>query len=111
MPRPTVFIVNKSHHDFSAARHYGDLRFITEGEVSKFDTAQMLRDAEAAVEQSQPGDFLVLNSFPLLCSLVTAVFAAKHGRVDLLVFQNSRYVKRSYTLLDLMETICKNAYN
>ena len=94
--RPTVYIVNKASHDYSAARRFGDVKFITEGEISKFDTASMMRQIEEAFADAQPEDFIILNSFSLLCALVTAAFASRFNKVNLLVFRNSDYVVRGH---------------
>ena len=93
-----VYIVNRGAHDYTDAERFGDLVFCTEGSLNKQDISQMYRELLAALEDSVPEDFLVLTSLNSLCSIACAMFAARHHRLNLLIYSNGRYVP---TTLDL----------
>jgi hypothetical protein len=95
---PKVFITNKGAHDYSDAERYGDLVFCTEGLIGKFNTSQMVREFESAFVDSTADDYILLTSLTTLCSMACSVFACKHGRLNLLIFKEDRYVVRKVVL-------------
>jgi hypothetical protein len=95
-----VFVVNDGGHDFSAAKQYGELVFCTKGTLSKYDVGQMFRELSEAMEGSHIDDYILLTSLTTLCSVASAIFAAKHGRVNFLIFKDDGYVERKVVLVD-----------
>lgn len=90
-----VFIVNKSAHDFSEAKRYGRLIFITEGRLNRFNVNDMHRQCSEALEESREGDYIVPCSLNVLNSIACAVFAVKHRKLNLLLFKEGGYVERN----------------
>ena len=91
-----VFIPNKGHHDYTDAKRYGELIFVTKGIQNKFSVANMARCWEDALEYSQPTDYILQTSLSILTSIGVASFAVKHnGRVNLLLWGNGRYIVRT----------------
>lgn len=93
-----VFVTNRGGHDYSAALRFGELVYCTEGQLSKFDTGQMFRELTAAMQDSEPDDYILLTSLTTLCSVAAAIFAAKHGRVNFLIYKDDSYVERKLVL-------------
>jgi hypothetical protein len=91
---PKVFITNRGAHDYSDAERYGELVFCTEGTLGKYNTSQMVREFEAAFADSSSNDYILLTSLTTLCSIACSVFTAKHGRLNLLIFKDDRYLVR-----------------
>jgi hypothetical protein len=89
-----VYVVNKGGHDYSSAERFGKLVYCTEGQLAKFDTGQMYREVSKAMQDSEPDDYILLTSLTTLCSVAAAFFAAKHKRVNFLIFKESDYVDR-----------------
>ena len=89
-----VFVVNKGAHDYTDALHYGTLVYCTEGLVGKYSTSQMVREFEQAFANSSPDDYILLTSLTTLCSIACSVFAVKHGKLNLLIFKEDKYVVR-----------------
>jgi len=89
-----VYIVNRGAHDYSDAEHYGELIYCTEGMLGKYNTSQMAREFEDAFKDSSSEDYILLTSLTTLCSIATAMFAHQHGRLNLLIFKDDRYVVR-----------------
>lgn len=87
MERKRVFVINKSSHDYSQAELFGDLVFMTEGSLNKFATSKMFRIFEPFVESSGKFDYLLLSGLSVMCSVASAMFADKHGRLNLLIYK------------------------
>lgn len=93
-----VYVVNKGGHDYSPAERFGTLVYCTHGQLSKFDTGQMYREVNEAMKDSEPDDYILLTSLTTLCSVAAAIFAAKHKRVNFLIFKEDNYVERKLVL-------------
>lgn len=96
MAKIKVFIVNKSAHDFSKAEDYGEVFFVTEGWLDRFNTTNMHRHAEKAFKDSSPNDWILPCALNTLNSIVCATFAVKHGRLNLLLWKarTGEYLKK-----------------
>jgi len=93
---PQVFILNKGPHDYSTAARFGELVYCTEGTLDRDDISLMFRELEPYVSlDSQPEDYILLTSLTTLCSVACAMFAAKHQRLNLLIFRGDGYVART----------------
>ena len=88
---PKVFIVNKSAHDFSQAEQYGELSFMTEGRLNRFNINDMHRKIMDALKGSDKHDYIVPCSLNVLNSIACACFAVKHMKLNLLLFREGRY--------------------
>lgn len=95
---PKVYVPNKGAHDYSAAERFGRLVYCTEGTLQKYNTSQMVRELSAAMVGSTADDFIMLTSLSTLCSVACAIFAKKHGRINLLIFKDDDYVCRKIVL-------------
>jgi len=93
-PIQKVFITNKGSHDYSDAARFGTLIYCTDGLVPKFNTNQMVREFEEVFANSDENDYILLTSLTTLCSMACSVFTAMHGRLNLLIFKNDRYIVR-----------------
>ena len=91
-----VYIVNKSNHDFSKAEKFGPLIYCTEGRMNRFGTNDMLRKFSDAMRNSQKDDYLLLCSLNVMNAVACAVFAHKHGSVNLLLYKNGEYIERNH---------------
>ncbi len=91
----TVFVMNKSGHFFQPAEEFGELVFLTEGYVMMTNADALYRDIVGAMSNSKPDDILLLNSLNIINSIAAAVFARKHGRLNMLIFVNGEYLLRN----------------
>lgn len=98
---PKVFIPNLSNHDFSDAERYGKLIYVTKGKQGKYNINSMCRVWISTLEQSRAEDYIVLTSLGILCCVGCAVFAKKHGRLNLLLWRGGKYVARELILTDI----------
>lgn len=95
---PNVFVLNRGPHNYSDAEFYGELIFCTEGSLDRDDTAQMYRVLAPFLEQSEPDDLILLTSLASLCAVASAMFAAKHDRLNLLIYNGTSYIERTIHL-------------
>lgn len=93
-----VFIVNKSSHDFSAAEKYGTLVFMSEGPMNRYATNSMVRLFTDAFADSERSDYIVPCSLNVMNSIACAIFAHKHGCLNLLLFKDGSYIERNHVL-------------
>jgi len=93
-----VFIVNKSAHDFAPAKEYGELVFMSEGPMNRYSTNNMHRVFTDCMKDSGPEDFIVPCSLNVMNIIAGAVFARKHGRLNLLLFKEGEYIERNLVI-------------
>jgi len=93
-----VFIVNHSPHDFSAAEQYGKIIFLSEGSMNRYATNNMIRIFHERMTDSHEEDLIVPCSLNVMNSIACAIFAKKHGRLNLLLFKDGRYIERNHVL-------------
>ena len=101
-----VFVINKGGHDFSSARRFGTLVFLSEGSTSKFATNKIYRSFVRKLNDSKPGDFILITGLTVMSSIACAIFARKHGRLNLLIFDGATsYSRRTLEIDSLLEEI------
>ena len=93
-----VFIPNLGAHDHSDAERYGELVYVTKGQIDKFATGTMYRIWLKALKDSSPDDIILQTGLTTLCEVGCAVFGAIHGRLNLLIWRNDRYLLREMVL-------------
>lgn len=90
-----VFIVNRSAHDFSPAEEFGEIVFLSEGPMNRYSTNNMHRKFTDIMSDSDAGDYIVPCSLNVMNAIASAVFAVKHGTLNLLLFKNGEYIERN----------------
>lgn len=93
-----VFVVNKSNHDFSSAKEFGELIFLSSGPMNRYGTNNMFRIFEEKLKNSSPDDYIVPCSLNVMNSIACAIFAHKHGTLNLLLFKKGTYIERNHKL-------------
>lgn len=102
---PNVYIPNRSGHDFSGAKNFGDLVFVTDGRIEKFRINNMYRIVVEKLEGSHPDDFIMATGLTQINVVLASVFAFKHGRLNLLIYdvKTDTYVPRKIVLSNLLK--------
>ena len=105
-----VYIVNRGCHDHSDAERFGRLVYLSEGAVNRYAVANMYRQFVDQMKDSKPDDYILLTGLSVMSSLACAVFARKHGRLNLLLYKSSRtpgekgyYVDRTVLIDELLK--------
>ena len=90
-----IYVVADGMHDYSSAKVFGKLIFVSEEFIPKLDVTKMARVFAPFVESSHASDFIVQGGPNVMLSLLCSMFALKHGRLNLLIFSKDGYRKRS----------------
>lgn len=101
---PKVYVVNNSGHDFSPAKEYGELIFLSEGLVNSFNINKMYRMFAPILDESRPEDWILMSGLPQMNVVASCIFAYKHGRINLLLYssKNHRYDRKEIILGNLI---------
>lgn len=95
---PNVYVINKGGHDYTRAKSYGEVTFLSEGLIDKWDVKGIQENMQAALEYSQPTDYIVMTGLPIQNIIAASIFALKHKRLNLLIYRGSRYVCKTIKL-------------
>ena len=93
-----VFIPNRGAHDFTSAERWGTLHFMSEGPLNRYATTQMHRLFTEALADSESGDYILPTSLGVMNMIAAAIFAHRHGRLNLLLYKDGGYVERKVVL-------------
>ena len=99
---PKVYVVNKSSHNFSKASAFGEVVYLSEGRMSRYEPNKMARRFMEKMKDSQPDDYLLMCGLSTMNSIACALFAMKHETLNLLLYKNGRYLERN---LDFRTTL------
>ena len=99
----TVYITNKSSHNFEPARVYGPLRYLSKGSMNRYATNRMYRTFVEALEGSQADDYLLPTGLSTMNLIAAVIFALKHQRLNLLLFKDGGYIERSLVFDDVVD--------
>ena len=81
-----VFIPNKSGHDFSPALAFGELVYVTEGLVNRYQVNKIYRLCMEAMKDAGPDDYILLSSLPIISSVMAMILGARFGKVNFLLY-------------------------
>lgn len=96
----TVFVINKSSHDYSLAEKFGKIEFLTKGRLNRFNVSNIYRTVEDTIKNSSADDYLLIGGPSIIVAVVCAMFVKKHGRLNFLIFKSKinsqgKYVKKT----------------
>jgi hypothetical protein len=99
---PRVYVVNKSAHDFSDAKRFGELVYLTEGSVNRFETSQIHREVTAAMRDAAKDDWLLVSALTVINTIAASILAMRFKRLNLLIYdiKTKRYADRVLILGD-----------
>ena len=103
MSKPTVYIISRSAHDFSDAERFGELVFLSDGPMNRYSCNNMCREFSVHLRNSSPEDYILLTGLSVMNSIACALFAALHKKLNLLLFQQGKYIERRLDLTLVME--------
>jgi len=99
---PKVYVVNKGGHDFSSAKRYGEIHFLSEGIRDILAVSSMYRDFAIALRESTDKDYILLTGPNVMCCIACSCFAFLHGVVNVLIYKGGRYKERKVMLNNLL---------
>ena len=90
---PKIFVPNKSIHDFSSAEEFGDIIFLSEGNLNRYNTSKIYRLFYPIMKNSTPDDYLLVTGLPMANLVAAFILIKKHKRLNLLLFKSSKNKK------------------
>lgn len=97
--KPIVFVVNEGYHDYTPAEEYGEIVFMSTDPngIQQYNTSTMARLFQPYIDQSTPEDYILVTSYSVMVTVASAMFAHKHGRLNLLIYRpgDHRYAARN----------------
>jgi len=108
MARPKVYIVNQAGHDFEAAKLFGDLVTITEGNINVFRPDRSLFTIKQALTTFAENDYLLLsgNTFGNALAAVQAASLVKVLNILVYDAKNQKYLHHK---LDIWKMLFKRS--
>ncbi len=93
---PTVYVINNSIHDFSAAESYGELQFLSDKAMNRYATNNIFRKFHPALSKSSPEDYILITSLNTMNIIAAVIFALKHKKLNLLIHKpnTNTYIER-----------------
>jgi hypothetical protein len=88
---PKVFVVNKSSHDFSPAKSFGELVFLSEGPMDRYAANNMARQFLPELRKSSPDDLILPCGLSVMNVVAASIFVHLHGRLNILLYKNKAY--------------------
>jgi len=98
-----VYVINRGGHDFTNAARFGELVYLSEGRIPPFSVANMYRTFSEHLSTSSPTDYILLAGLPVMQSVACSIFSYLHGRLNLLLFKDGRYIERTIILSELLK--------
>jgi hypothetical protein len=93
---PKVYVPNRSIHDYSPAERFGELVFLSHGNVRKAGVSRAFRQFYKSLKDSEPEDFLLVAGLTMLNLVACYILTKLHGKVNLLIFRNSKEGEKYY---------------
>lgn len=89
--RPTVYVVNDNPgHDYTGARRFGSVSYLTKGRIAVFNTDRLLADlVEGLAGFRQERDYLLLSGHVIVNTLAGMILAWRFQGINLL-FQDAK---------------------
>lgn len=97
-----VYIINKGGHDYSEATKWGRIKYLSEGSFSKYTVNKIYREFALQLRESSDQDYILLTNFTTMACIACSCFAFLHGRINLLLFKNGKYIERRLLLSELL---------
>lgn len=101
---PRVWIANaRDSADLSDALRWGAPKSITEGTVDVFRTEELMATIGSALDESGPGDYLLLCGSAVICALCAAAWVVRHGSLRILIYghRDKKYEARDLELTEV----------
>ena len=101
--RPTVWVINRSSHDYSGAERFGTVRVLSDGPVNRYATGKIFRAFAFSLRESKPSDYILLTGLTVMACIACSIFAVKHKTLNMLIFKPAThtYCERRMDLHDL----------
>lgn len=90
----TVYVVNDSGHDYSKAEKFGRLVFMSTRSIYKTHVTKMYKKFKRFINESGREDYLLISGPSLMNVIACSMFARKHGKLNLLIWDEDPKTKK-----------------
>jgi hypothetical protein len=102
--KKNVYILSRSTHDYSPAKVFGNIKYLSSGPLGRYNVTNMARLFTEVLKHSNPDDYILITGMTVMSCIACAIFVAKHGRLNLLLFRadpgNHHYIERTVIFED-----------
>jgi hypothetical protein len=91
--------VNRGYN-YEKAKRFGELVFVTEGDLNPFDVSLMRKLWKIALEKSTSEDYIIVTSLASHLAVGSALFGEKHKCLNLLLFSHGDYISQTIQVGD-----------
>lgn len=100
-----VYVVNNSGHDYTKAKSYGELVYLSEGRMNRFKLNNMYRQFAEVMEDSSEEDYILVTGLAQMVAIAASIQAYKFGKVNFLLYshRDDDYVPRELTIGNLID--------
>jgi hypothetical protein len=92
---PKVFVINDSGHDFSGAKSYGKLVFLSKGKVASLPINKYYRHFADKMKDITEHDYILITSLASLNCVAGWVVGSKGLPLNLLLYKDGKYTVRT----------------
>ena len=100
--RPTVWVPNKGALDYSSAEAFGNIVYLTEGYIDRFQTGVLYRTLAERLDHASQHDYWMITSFTVINAIGVAILARKFGVINFLLWKEHGYVERQIMIDNLL---------
>lgn len=96
---PKVYVAGRESHDYSAAKDFGEVVQLSDsGPMDRYSVDSMYKKFAKELRASSSEDFIILTGLTVMSCIACSCFAYLHGRVNILLFKNNRYIPKTVDL-------------
>ena len=93
-----VFVVSGSSHDFSQAKHFGELIFLSQGPMNRYGVNNMYRQFWDKMKDSDEDDYVLVCGLAIMNGVAASIMAVLHGKINYLLYKKGGYMERNINL-------------
>lgn len=93
-----VFVAGLSHHNYEAAKAFGDLVIVVSGNVDLDDIEEIKKTIHTTMQHAEETDWVLLSGAPIICILCILFMLSRFDHVNVLQWNG---VLRDYIPLQL----------
>ena len=86
-----VYILGDGGHDYTDARRFGELHFISIPAELKWELSAVFDILREGLMESDEADLLLVSNLASHLAVATAIMVEWYGRVNFLLFRNDKY--------------------
>lgn len=101
-PWPKIYVLTRSSHNINELQLPGEVVYLAETAINRFATNKIYRHFRHVLERSSSSDYILLSGLTVMAIVAAGIFAAKHNRLNLLIYnpKTETYIARTLDLGD-----------